>query len=501
MVACQSTAIEPPRLITQTALAATAPTNTPKPFLSEVRTPTAEPPEVGATTEVTTLEPGQRITLWVNETSVEHAEAVQLMTEDFSEQSGYQVELILVPPRLLPELVQTAAISGTLPDLILHPAVYSLSWADQGILDPEMATQVAERLGRETFDPAALELLTTGQGESSIAALPSDGWKQLIIYRADWFEELDLAPPDNYENLTSAAEAIFNPDSIISGLVIPTDKTLVETHQVFEQIAIANGCEVVDRKGEVIVLQPACLEALEYYRSLINEYSPIGIQTDVSALNAYLAGRTGIIVSSPKVLPILAGLDETTRPSCPACETSDHLARNSGILTKLEGNGDQATEASFGQLTALGITSVADTEEAAAFARYWFEEGYPIWLSVRPERKVPMRLGTTDEPKEFITFWQDARLVPDGPTLTDIYGEELVSTISEEMAASNRWGFAQGQGSTMGSLYEELTLSAKLQEMLSGYFTSSQTMIEIYRTIVDLIPNYAFPILPTPTPV
>jgi multiple sugar transport system substrate-binding protein len=501
LIACQSTAIEPPRLKTQTAVAATAPTTTPEPILSEARTPTAEPPEVGATTEVTSPESSQKISLWVNETSAEHSEALKLMTEEFGRQSGYQVETIQVPPRLLPELVQTAVVSGTLPDLIVHPAVYSLSWADQGILDTELATQVAEELGRDTFDPAALALLATGQGERSVAALPSDGWKQLLIYRADWFDELDLAPPDNYENLMLAAGAIFEPDSIISGLVVPTDNTLVETHQVFEQIALANGCEIVDGNGEVLVLQPACLDALEFYRSLVNDFSPIGIQTNISALNAYLAGRTGIIVSSSHVLPILAGLDETNRPSCPACESDDYLARNSGFITEFEGSGDQASPASFGQLTALGITTVAEEEAAAAFARFWFEEGYPNWLSLRPERKVTLRLATPQEPEEFIAFWREVQLLPEGPTLSDIYGEEQISKISEEIAASNRWGFAQNQGSLIGSLYEDLVLPTILQEMLSGYFNSSQSVIEIYRALVDLLPDYAFPILPTPTPV
>jgi multiple sugar transport system substrate-binding protein len=112
-----------------------------------------------------------------------------------------------------------------------------------------------------------------------------------------------------------------------------------------------------------------------------------------------------------------------------------------------------------------------------------------------------MRLGTPQEPEGFIALWQEAQLIPDGPTLSDIYGAELVSTVSENIASSNRWGFAQGQGILMGSLYVDFTFPTILQEMLSGYFTSNQTVIEIYRAVIDLIPNYSFPILPTPTPI
>jgi hypothetical protein len=38
--------------------------------------------------------------------------------------------------------------------------------------------------------------------------------------------------------------------------------------------------------------------------------------------------------------------------------------------------------------------------------------------------------------------------------------------------------------------------------MLSGYFTSSQTIVEMYKVVVDAIPDYQFPIeiAPTATP-
>ena len=52
----------------------------------------------------------------------------------------------------------------------------------------------------------------------------------------------------------------------------------------------------------------------------------------------------------------------------------------------------------------------------------------------------------------------------------------------------------------MSELYEALTLSIVLQEMLSGYFNTSKTIYEANVRIIDLIPNYSFPIEPTPTP-
>jgi hypothetical protein len=51
----------------------------------------------------------------------------------------------------------------------------------------------------------------------------------------------------------------------------------------------------------------------------------------------------------------------------------------------------------------------------------------------------------------------------------------------------------------MTQLYNELTLSIVLQEMLSGYFPVETTLREAYRRTIALIPNYAFPIAVEPT--
>jgi hypothetical protein len=87
-----------------------------------------------------------------------------------------------------------------------------------------------------------------------------------------------------------------------------------------------------------------------------------------------------------------------------------------------------------------------------------------------------------------------------GPSLFEIYGQELVDQLSQNVVTPSRWGFDQGQGALVTTIYEKLVLSPLIQEMLSGYFTSSQTIIEIYRAVTDLLPGYAYPLDSEPTP-
>jgi multiple sugar transport system substrate-binding protein len=494
IAACRPAVLDPPRLATQTALAEEPPTAEPTPLFLEAPEPTADPAGsilVPPTPVEST--PNQTLTLWVNEISTAHSQVLDEMTQEFTEGTNIQLEIVQISPNLLPGLVDTAVLSATLPDIIIHPLEYSVGWATRGILDPTAATEIVGRLDTATFDPGALNMVSMDE-EGTIAAIPSEGWQELIVYRSDWFAERGLAAPANYDALYAAAETIFQPESIFSGIVIPTESDLPTTQQAFEFIAAANGCQLIDQKGEVTLLHPACLAALDYYYSLINQFSPIGVQTDTSALNAFLAGRTGIIIASPAVLPALAGLDAEFPLTCGECANTSYLVENSGFLTQFQGTGDFATTSSFGTLTNLGITTVADQQAAAVFADYWFNDGYLKWLSVNPERKVPVRLGETAGSTTFLDEWKALPLRQGQPNLTTIYGETLTNQLIEGLTTTNRWAFQEGQGQLATALYKDLTISRLLQEMLSGYFTSSQTIIEMHNATVELIPNYAYPI-------
>ena len=486
---CQSLTT-PPRLATATAQALLPPTATPAPLI--LAAPAGDGP-LASTESVPMLNgPNPSLTVWVNETSPAHEAMLNQMTADFSQTYQIDVELVLVSPALLPKLMETAVISDVfdLPDIVLHPVEYTMGWAEQGVWDTAVTNEIIDEIGRDTFNPEALALVTQ---EGLAAAIPSDGYSQLIIYRADWAQELGLAPPDNYGAMLTMADTISSTVDFISGFVVPTESNLTTTHQAFEQIALANGCQLIDEKGEVLILEPACQEALDFYYDIVHNYSPIGVQTDTSARNAYLAGRTGLILSSPAVLPRLAGLDTTVPPNCQECANiPDFLAQNSGILTQITGSGVLARPANLSEITYLGVVNGADRETALTFARYWFNEAYPNWLAVESERKVPLRWGTTDQPRQFIDTWGSQPLTLDGPSLRDLYGDSVVNQLRDSVLPTDRWGLSQGQGELVTALYEDLTISVTLQEMLSGYFDTAQTLREAYIKIIDFIPNYAY---------
>ena len=478
LVACGVQNLTPPRLAAATPVAEENAPETAEALYLPAPTATGNP----TNRSEAELESAPALDVWINETSAEHEAMLHSMIQDFTAQSGVNVALRLVSPMLLPDLMHTAVLSDTLPDVVLHPIEYTMAWREEGVLDPQKTSAVIEEIGRDTFNPGAVELVAVN-GQPS--AIPSDGFQQIWLYRADWLAEQALETPDNYNSLLTMAETHFDSESIISGLVIPTESNLITTHRAFEHLATANGCRLIDSEGEVRLLDSACREALDFYFSIVNQYSPSGVQTDTSARSAFLDGRTSIIMTSPSILPDLV--------------TANRLDQNTGILTTLTGNGSAATPANFGNITYLGITPAADTQAAAAFANYWFNEGYPTWLDVESERKVPMRQGTDENPRVFIEAWGTSPVV-NGESLADLYGEDVVNLLRDGLTETERWGFQQGQGALVGKLYENLTLSVVLQEMLSGYFNTTKTIQEAADRVIELIPNYQFTVEPTPPP-
>ena len=440
------------------------------------------------------------LTVWVNETSTEHRLILEDMVDVLDAEYGLHMEFVLVDESRLVELVEGAAAVGRLPDVIIHPIEYSAGWAERGILDADLSQNIINQLGAETFSPAVIDVGLVGENKP---AIPIDGYKQLILYRDDWFEELNLSAPTDYRSILQGANAIYRSETLsaqngisstlLSGLVVPTESELISTHQVFEHFANANNCQLVAETGEVVILTPECMDAYEFYRELINSYSPSDVQTDTSAINAYLAGRTGMIFGSPDILLPIAGLSPDLTPSCPECtDTLDYLAQNSSIQTGLSGRSRQREPTEFGNITQMGFSLGTQPELAASFAEYWFNDGYALWLGVEPARRVPMRLGDAEDSEKFYNLWYTLPVEAGGRTLTDIYGRELTEQLGQGVSPRARWGIASGQGDIIASVYEKNIIAIVLQEMLSGYFSSSQAIVATWERVIEQIPTYPF---------
>jgi multiple sugar transport system substrate-binding protein len=192
----------------------------------------------------------------------------------------------------------------------------------------------------------------------------------------------------------------------------------------------------------------------------------------------YFAGDAAMLIWSPFILDELAGLRNDALPTCDECgDDPRFLVNNSGFVPALSAEGTEPAQ--YGQVSYFGIGAGADTESAQAFVEYLLGDGYVDWLSIAPEGMFPMRTGTADAPDSYVEGWKalefgvDTR-VPFG----DVYSDEVVTTLIDGTNNFQRWGFADGYGSLVSSLYTSLTvpqaLSAVLNEGLSPEDAAAQ---------------------------
>ena len=413
----------------------------------------------------------QAIRFWTTEEQPERLARQEAMAETFRAATGTSVEVIPVTESDLGTRATAAFAAGDLPDVIYHTLQYALPWAEAGILDADAATEVVGVLGAGTFAPGALALAATADG---YAAVPVDGWTQMIVYRKDLFDEMGLAPPTSYANVLAAIEKLHNPPDMY-GFVAATKVDENFMSQVLEHVFLANGVSPVGSDG----LQPldvaATTEVLDFYKA-IAEASPPGELYWKQSRELYFAGRAAMIIWSPFILDELAGLRDSAPPTISDDPTSTELASKTGIVTNFAGPSNP-DGAAWGDVRYFGITADADIEAAIEFVKFAMDEGYTDTLAIAPEGKFPVRRGTADNPTAFVEAWS---MLPVGvdrkAPLGDLYAQEMIDEIVGGLDVAQRWGVAEGQLSLASKIINSQVINRLVRAYIDGERDATATV-------------------------
>ena len=308
---------------------------------------------------------------------------------------------------------------------------------------------------------------------------------QLLLYRTDLFEKAGLEAPTTVEGMVAAAKALN--DGSLAGIVASTGPADSFTQQTFEDVALANGCQVVDESGAVTIDSPQCVETFAAYADMINNGSVTGIQDADTTRAAYFAGDAAMMIWSSFILDEMAGLRNDALPTCPECESDPlYLANNTGIVTALQGSGGDS--ALYGEMVSFAIAEGGQQADAEKFVEFMMSDGYVDWLALAPEGKFPTRLGTAENPTEYADAW---KTLPTGvdtkAALSDIYSDDVLSVLTAGVDSMDRWGFPQGQGQIVGPLLVELPVPAALAQVIDGSLTPEEGAAEAKAQIEEII--------------
>ncbi|MDC2971183.1 extracellular solute-binding protein [Candidatus Pelagibacter sp.] len=379
------------------------------------------------------------IKFWTTEVQPARMAKQEEMAKAFEAKTGIKVEVIPVEEKDLGTRATAAAAAGDLPDVIYHTLQYVLPWAEAGILDVDANNAVVKDLGKNTFAPGALNMAKKG---SKIAAVPVDGWTQMVVYRKDLFENADLAPPTSYANIVAAVEKLSKTNGMF-GFVAATKTDENFMSQVLEHVLLANGVNIV-KKGGIKKQGKKLKEALEFYK-VIAKASPPGELYWKQSRALYFAGKTPMIIWSPFIMDELAGLRDSAPPTINSDPTSPELASKTGFITNFSGPSNKKG-AAWADIRYFGITADADTDEAKQFVMYSMDEGYASTLSIAPEGKFPVRRGNSSDPEAFTKAWSKLPVGVDRKApLSDLYDPDVINNIVAGLDTANRWGVKEGE--------------------------------------------------------
>ncbi|MDG9720053.1 ABC transporter substrate-binding protein [Streptomyces sp. DH24] len=419
--------------------------------------------------------PDREITVWSQENLPDRVAATQRIVDGFEKKTGIKVKLVGVDEGQMPQLIMSAAASGTLPDVIgAAPLGQVWQMYSSGLLNTDIPKEIIAGLGRGTFNANALDL--TSDGATSLG-VPSDAWLQLLVYRKDQFDAKHLAAPDTYAKALAAAKALDAKGN--DGISAATDPGDVFTSQSFESLALANGCELVDERHEVALESPRCHTAFRTYDALARTYGAPGTQTVDSTRATYFAGRSSMIIWSSFLLDELAGLRKDALPSCPRCQDDPrYLSRNSGIVTAMKGP-DATGAAQFGEITSWVTTKTAETEASREFVEYVMGSGYEAWFGMAPEGKIPVREGTAAEPDRYLDAWRHSDIGVDTKKPFDqVFPASLLNQLADGVSNMGRWGITQGEGALVGATNGELPVPKAIGAMTGGQLSPTEAARE-----------------------
>ena len=412
------------------------------------------------------------ITFWTTEVQPARMAKQEEMAKAFEAKTGIKVEVIPVEEKDLGTRATAASAAGNLPDVIYHTLQYVLPWSEAGILDVDANNDIVNQLGRSTFAPGAIEMAKKG---AQVAAVPVDGWTQMVVYRKDLFESAGLEPPTNYANITKAIKKLSG--SNMYGFVAATKTDENFMSQVLEHVLLANGVNFVKRGGTQ-KQGKALKNALEFYKVLAKA-SPPGELYWKQSRALYFAGRTPMIIWSPFIMDELAGLRDSAPPTFNVDPTSNELAQKTGFITNFSGP-DNKSGAAWADIRYFGVTADADTDEAKKFIIYSMEEGYTSTLSIAPEGKFPVRRGNASDPNAFTKAWSKLPVGVDRKApLTDLYSADVINNIVAGLDTANRWGVKEGELSRASKIINAQFLNRITREFIDDQISVDEAVNKI----------------------
>ncbi len=205
------------------------------------------------------------------------SDAIQKMLPDFTEATGIEVELEIIPesdatPKMLLEF---SAGSGRY-DVVENNTIMLPGFVESGYVAPldELKDQYDEFVDLNDLVPRYLE---TNRVNDTLYGLPVFGESTFLMYRKDLFEEYGIKVPETFDEIEAAAQAIEdNTDGEITGITMRGQQGIQGVY-VWASYLWGMGGSFLTEDGQSALDSPEAVSALEAFAKVLNDYGPVGV--------------------------------------------------------------------------------------------------------------------------------------------------------------------------------------------------------------------------------
>lgn len=237
------------------------------------------------------------ITFWHQEQVDRRIEVLDKLFNEFYDETGIRVVQETMTWDEQYVKLMSAIEAGNPPDITWGTEDTAVTLLEAGAIQP--VTDIVEDLdAKYTYVPSHRDRL---YWDGEYWAVPVLGLSYNFWYRVDMFEEAGLDPPETWDDVIAAAEALNDPPNRW-GIALPTGETLYGD-QVMMSLLFANGGKVMASGNELVVNSPEMVKALEIYRDLA-QYTPpdAGNYTWPEAGQAFAQGKAAQLITFNAVL-------------------------------------------------------------------------------------------------------------------------------------------------------------------------------------------------------
>ena len=241
---------------------------------------------------------GQKMVFWdKSEYVAEYNTIMKQKVEEFSEQTGIEVEYVIIPSADQKQKLMAAIEAGNPPDLFMSDDMVCAEYVGMNQLAD--VTDVVE----------ALDLTEAGKAVALVGdtnyLVPLGFMAPGCYWRKDLWEAAGLDKPVTWQDMLEDARIVNDPANGIYALGFPMGASGGgDAETMMRAMILSHGGVPVDAEGNITINSLETLEALKFAASCFQEglTPPDAITWDDSGNNsAYLAGTVGVVFNSGSI--------------------------------------------------------------------------------------------------------------------------------------------------------------------------------------------------------